>query len=255
MKILSWNVNSVRMRFEHIQRVVADYSVDMVALQETKCRVEEFPQDLLQETHPHRVVVGEKGFNGVAILSRYPLEVCAQALSEDHLQARFVHVCVQGMHVINVYVPNGESVGSEKFVYKERFFADLIEYVERMRDQSVLIMGDFNVAPQPRDVYAPQHFAQRLLFSPKERQWMRALLAMPLYDIFHLENRHVPDTERYTWWDYRNMAYFPQKGLRIDLMLATSLAYDRVKGCQTLGMCRQDAKPSDHVPIVCHVSV
>ena len=252
MKVASWNVNSVRMRCEHVERFCQDSKVSVLALQETKCAPEDFPKDLLASSHPYRVVLGNKGLSGVAFLSQDPLETVATSLpGEGHQPARFLHVRCQNMELINVYVPNGENLSSDKFAYKERFFKDLICYVREYTHKPLLIMGDFNVAHHVRDVYAPSHFARRLLFSAQERVWLRTLMAQGLFDVLHIALAKAKDTERYTWWDYRNMAYFPEKGLRIDFMLASAKGYDAVASCGVCGLLRQEEKPSDHVPVWC----
>ena len=162
-----------------------------------------------------------------------------------------MHVRIKDMHIINVYVPNGESLSSEKFAYKRFFMWALTAYVERYASEPLIVMGDFNIAPHVRDVYAPDHFSKRLLFSPEERVWLRTLMSVGLFDIQHVLLREAKDIQRYTWWDYRNMAYFPEKGLRIDLMLATAKGFDAIDACGVWGQYRQDEKPSDHVPLWC----
>lgn len=252
MKVASWNVNSVRMRCGHVARFCAENDITVMALQETKCSPEDFPEDLLAQSHPHRVVLGHKGLSGVAFLAQEPLETIATSLpGEDHQPARFLHVRCGRMDMINVYVPNGESLSSDKFAYKERFFKDFISYVQKHAHKPLLVMGDFNVAHHVRDVYAPSHFAKRLLFSAAERTWLRTLMAQGLFDMLHIALASAKDTERYTWWDYRNMAYFPEKGLRIDFILASAKGYDAVTACGISGAIRQEEKPSDHVPVWC----
>ena len=254
MKVASWNVNSIRMRCAHVARFCDERKIAVMALQETKCSVEDFPQDLLNTSHPYRIILGNKGLSGVAFLSQKPLETVATSLpGDDHQPARFLHVRCGGLELINVYVPNGESLSSDKFAYKRRFFQDLTNYVQDYAHKPLVLMGDFNVAHHVRDVYAPSHFAERLLFSAQERTWLRTLIGQGLFDMQHIAHAGAKDTERYTWWDYRNMAYFPEKGLRIDFMLANAKGYDTVEACGVDSAWRQEHKPSDHVPVWCNI--
>ncbi|MCY4414474.1 MAG: exodeoxyribonuclease III [Alphaproteobacteria bacterium] len=247
MKILSWNVNSVRVRQQQVEDILATGSVDIIALQETKCSKEDFPT---LNSGFEIFALGNKGLSGVAFVSRIPFSVERTSLpQEGHQPARFLHVIVQGVHLINVYVPNGESLTSDKFVYKKTFMQDLASYLAPLANEKVLVMGDFNIVPSVKDVYAPEHFSKRLLFSPAERQWLSHVCSLGFMDVGGVFLHNAHQEERYTWWDYRNMADFPVKGLRIDLMLATYSALDCITGYGHIRAQRQKERPSDHIPV------
>lgn len=250
MIVASWNVNSVRVRYPHIEKLWSVKKPNVIALQETKVSDVEFPHSLLEQTHPYHYIVGDKGRNGVAILS----DVEASFVQKDlpmtgHQKGRMIHAVIQGVHIINVYVPNGESLQSDKFLYKEKFFYDLRQYIEPLLHEPLLLMGDFNVARRPCDTYAPKRFANQLLFSPQERRWYRAL-TQEMMDIADIAWGGRATSERYTWWDYRS-ASFPDKGLRIDAIFASIGVVPCVVDQGVLQFFRQEERPSDHVPVWC----
>lgn len=250
MRVMSWNVNSVRVRTEQVERVVKEIDIDVLALQETKCSKEDFPV-LLQDSHPHQEVLGNKGLSGVAFLSKRPCEIIQADLPEDALlqPARLLHIKIGSLHFINVYVPNGESLDSDKFVYKQKFMQHLRNYIKPFSKEQIMVMGDFNIIPSVRDMYSVEHFAQRLFFSPIERRALSGILAEGLMDVGSMFLEHCAREERYTWWDYRNMADFPSKGLRIDLVLASYKAVDNIVEYGQIKQERLEKRPSDHIPV------
>ncbi len=251
MKVVSWNVNSVRVRYPLITQCVETLRPNIIALQETKVSDAEFPHHLLEETHPYRCWVGNKGRNGVAILSDHPITLKQQDLPMDgHQPGRFLHVVIGGVHIVNVYAPNGESLTSEKFQYKAKFYQDLTDYLAPYKEEPLLLMGDFNIARRPNDSYAPQRFKRQLLFSAQERVWLRTLVH-EMIDIGDIVTEGRATTDRYTWWDYRTPS-FPEKGLRIDAIFATVSVGSLIRAYGVLQCLRQEVKPSDHAPVWCY---
>jgi exodeoxyribonuclease-3 len=245
--IASWNVNSIKARMGHLLTWLDAFRPDIVLLQETKCTEETFPH-LDLETTPYNVsVVGEKSYNGVAVLSKAPIEVLCRSLT-GQTQARYLEVLTAGVKVASVYVPNGEDLTSPKFVNKMAFFDALQTRMQSMLDDGlpVIVGGDFNVAFDPIDVYDPKHFKNRLLFSDEERRKFRTLIHHGYQDALRLKH---PDAVLYSWWDYRAGRYDRNEGVRIDYLLTSSQATDRLMDAGIDRTPRGLEKPSDHTPV------
>ena len=248
MKIASWNVNSLKVRLPHLQQWCADGGADIVALQETKLEDGHFPREAIEALGYHAVFNGQRTYNGVALLSKTPIEdaVIDIAGFED-VQRRFLAATIGGIRIVDLYVVNGQAVGSEKFDYKLRWLAAvtaaLAEEIRRYPD--LIVLGDFNIAPDDRDVHDPEAWREQILCSTPEREALNRLLDIGLHDSFRLLNA---DAGHYSWWDYRQAAFRRDMGLRIDLVLVSDSLKDRVAGVGIDRETRTWERPSDHAP-------
>lgn len=249
MKIASWNVNSLNVRLPHLQRWLDEAKPDVVALQETKQEDHKFPEDALLELGYRSVFSGQKTYNGVAIVSRLPFTgECITAIPgfEDP-QKRVLAATVADVRIVDLYVVNGEAVGSEKFDYKLRWLAAVREWLrgELATHPNLVVLGDFNIAPDDRDVHDPKRWHEKILCSTPEREAYRSLLALGLHDSFRLFN---DEAGHHSWWDYRLAAFQRGWGLRIDLVLVSDALKAR---CTAAGIDREPRiweRPSDHTP-------
>jgi exodeoxyribonuclease III len=249
MKIASWNVNSLNVRLPHLQRWLDEAKPDVVALQETKQEDHKFPEDALLELGYRSVFCGQKTYNGVAIVSRLPFSgECVTAIPgfEDP-QKRVLAATVGDVRIVDLYVVNGEAVGSEKFDYKLRWLAAVREWLreEITTHPNLVVLGDFNIAPDDRDVHDPKRWHEKILCSTPEREAYRALLDLGLHDSFRLFN---DEAGHHSWWDYRLAAFQRGWGLRIDLVLVSEALKAR---CAAAGIDREPRtweRPSDHTP-------
>lgn len=250
MKFISWNINSLKVRKQQLLDLLAQHGPDVVGLQETKMQDAYFPQQAFEELGYHVIYSGQKTYNGVAILSKQSGDEARFNLAEsEDAQKRFIAWTVNNVRVINVYVPNGSEVGSEKFEYKLNWLVELKIYLQKQLAiyDHVLVMGDFNIAPEERDVHDPEKWHGKVLFSDAERQTLQQLLNLGLDDAFRLYNA---DTGYYSWWDYRRAAFRRDHGLRIDLML-TSPALSALCQSVTIDLpTRRLERPSDHAPVI-----
>jgi exodeoxyribonuclease III len=250
MKIATWNVNSLRVRLPHLKDWLAANPVDVIALQETKLPDPDFPRDELEALGLHVAFSGQRTYNGVAILARSGLQDVAAGIPgfEDE-QKRVLAATVGGMRVIDVYVPNGQTVGSDKFEYKLRWLEALRAYLdaEMQRHPRLVVLGDFNIAPEDRDVHDPKAWEGSVHVSPAERAALQAMQALGLKDCFRLFEQ--PE-KLYSWWDYRMMAFRRNAGLRIDLILATAALAAKCAACHIDKAPRKLERPSDHAPVV-----
>jgi exodeoxyribonuclease-3 len=249
MKIASWNVNSLNVRLPHLQRWLDEAKPDVVALQETKQEDHKFPEDALLELGYRSVFCGQKTYNGVAIVSRLPFSgesITAIPGFEDP-QKRVLAATVGDVRIVDLYVVNGEAVGSEKFDYKLRWLAAVREWLreEIATHPNLVVLGDFNIAPDDRDVHDPKRWHEKILCSTPEREAYRALLDLGLHDSFRLFN---DEAGHHSWWDYRLAAFQRGWGLRIDLVLVSEALKAR---CAAAGIDREPRtweRPSDHAP-------
>jgi exodeoxyribonuclease-3 len=250
MKIATWNVNSLRVRLPHVLDWLASSPVDVVGIQETKLVDEAFPHAELSAAGYHAVHNGQKTYNGVALLSRQPIEDVSRNLPGfDDEQRRVIAGTVDGVRVINVYVVNGQAVGSDKYAYKLRFLEALRQYVadELARHPKLAVVGDFNIAPAPEDTHDPAVWEGQILCSEAERDGLRALLALGLKDSFRMFEQ---PPQSFSWWDYRQAAFRRNLGLRIDhVLISPALAAGCVQ-CQIDTAPRRLERPSDHAPVV-----
>jgi exodeoxyribonuclease-3 len=251
--LATWNVNSVKSRLPLVLEWIAAKSPDVLALQEIKCRDEEFPRSEFEAAGYSCFVQGQKTYNGVALLVRKPLELedARRGLGElgEDPQARMVSGRVAGVRVVNVYVPNGQKIGTEAFEYKLRWLGALGTHLRNAAagGEPTLVMGDFNIAPEPRDIHDPRRYEQSILFTPAEREALQQLLDLGFTDVFR---RFHEEAGLYSWWDYRLWVFSQRLGARIDLILGNPAAGERAAGCWIDPEPRHREKPSDHTPVV-----
>ncbi|MBI2382729.1 MAG: exodeoxyribonuclease III [Gammaproteobacteria bacterium] len=249
MKIATWNVNSLRVRLPHLLDWLRANPADAVGLQELKLQEADFPHVELEAAGYHAAVNGQKTYNGVAILAREPVaDVSRDIPGLTDEQKRVIAATVGGVRLVNIYVPNGQAVGSEKYAYKLGWLASLRDYLkdELAAHPLLAVTGDFNVAPADEDVHDPQLWAGQVLCSEPERAAFRALLELGLADCF----RRFPQApQSYTWWDYRQAAFRRNLGLRIDHILASPALADRCRACRVDPAPRKLERPSDHAPV------
>lgn len=243
MKIVSWNVNSIRVRVDHLRFVVREYRPDIFLLQETRVDDSAFPLDVLDDLGYNISFRGEKARNGVAILSKYPIEEVQKDFCEE---ARYIEAFTAGVYVASVYVPNGRAVGAEHYFYKLDFLKDLRERFLRFSDELFVAGGDFNVAPYAQDACDPASSNVGMLCcSPSEREAVKRLRDAGFSD-------PLPD-KGFTWWDYRLNSFKRNVGMRIDQFYLSKKANELFFGGDVLKAARSLEKPSDHAPILCEL--
>ena len=253
--IATWNVNSIRARHERVKGWLELRKPDVVCLQELKVEDEKFPRAEYEALGWHVATHGQRTYNGVAILSRLPLGEVTRGLEdgEDDLQARLISATIGGVRVLCAYAPNGESLGSDKYQYKLRWFGRLRRYLDqRFTPQSPLaLLGDLNVAPEPRDVHDPHRWEPTVLFHADARAALMQVTQFGLTDAFRLK-RDEPGL--FTWWDYRAGAFHKNQGLRIDHVYVTSPLVPRVVSAEIDREARKGKPtPSDHAPVLVEV--
>ncbi len=250
MKIASWNVNSLKVRLPHVLDWLERQSPDVLGLQETKLTDDKFPVEAFAEAGYEVTFSGQPTYNGVALISKAAQGDPVSAIPDfEDVQKRAIAATVKDVRVINLYVVNGQEVGSEKFEYKLSWLDAVTRWVEaeRRRYDKLVVMGDFNIAPDDRDVYDPQAWHEKILCSTPEREALKGLLDLGLHDSFRLFDQ--PEAV-YSWWDYRAAMFRRGLGLRIDLVLCSSA----LKACCTTSYIdkepRRLERPSDHAPAV-----
>lgn len=254
MKIITWNVNSIRQRLARTLALLERHQPDLLCLQETKVTDEEFPLDELARLGYRAELFGQRGYNGVALVSRLPLTGVTRGFAGDPTdQARVISGEIAGLRVTNLYVVNGESLASPKYEIKLAWLAALGDWLRREHDPARphLLVGDFNIAPEDRDIHDPELWRGRVLASEPERDRLRAILGWGVSDLLRAKTQ---EGGIHTWWDYRMGAFHRGWGLRIDLALGTpavagrlsSVTVDREERKPTSG----EGKPSDHAPVV-----
>ena len=254
MKLASWNVNSIRARIDHLTHWLVRELPDVVCLQETKVDDSLFPNEALAEAGYASAFFGQKGLNGVAICTRFGIEIgdVKKNLDGDDpdAQRRLISANIEGVRVVNVYVPNGQSVGAPAFAYKLAWLQRLHEQIAQRHAPSdpVLICGDFNVAPEAIDVHDPKAWEGQVLFHPDERARLHGLMSWGLVDI--VRTRHPDEPNLFSWWDYRMGAFRRNRGLRIDLILVTPPLVERCKSAWVDTRPRELERPSDHAPVM-----
>lgn len=250
MKLATWNVNSLKVRLPQVLEWLASRQPDIVCLQETKLEDKAFPRAALESAGYLAAFAGQKTYNGVAILSRLPLgevSVGIPGLADE--QQRLIAATVAGVRVVCGYFPNGQSVGSDKYAYKLRWIEALTAWLraEIERHPRLALLGDYNIAPEARDVHDPKAWEGQVLFSEPERAAFRRLLELGLKDAFRLFEQ--PE-KIYTWWDYRMMAFRRNMGLRIDHILLSSGLAGECTACTVDKEARKAERPSDHAPVI-----
>lgn len=250
MKIATWNVNSLKVRLAQVSDWLIQNRPDVLCLQELKLDQDQFPQAAFELSGYRAVWSGQRAYNGVAILSKteaQDVHVGLPALANDS-QRRVIAATVGGVRIVNVYCVNGEAVESDKFSYKQQWFAALTELVreELARHPQLVLLGDFNIAPADLDVYDPEKWQGKVLCSDEERQWFQILLNLGLTDSL----RHLhPSESLYTWWDYRMNMFRRKLGLRIDHILSSNKMLPRLRAAGVDTAPRALERPSDHAPV------
>ena len=250
MKIATWNVNSLRVRLEHTLEWMQKNQPDLFCLQELKVPDEDFPVAAFSEIGYHSYFTGQKSYNGVAILSKQPLENVETNLPDfEDPQRRFIKADYQGITLVNVYVPNGQALDSDKFVYKRAWFAKLQLAMRNYlaENSKVVLVGDFNITASDLDVHDPAKWRGKIHCSPIERLMLQNLMSEGLFDTYR--NFHK-QTDQFSWWDYRTDGYSRNEGLRIDLILSSSELLDVAEDCVIDESPRKLERPSDHTPVV-----
>jgi exodeoxyribonuclease-3 len=254
MKIASWNVNSIRARIDHVTAWIKLQQPDVLLLQELKAT--EFPALVFQALGYESVAVTQKSYNGVAVLSRHPMETINTTLAGDETDshARYLELTIEGIRIVNIYLPNGNPVGTEKFAYKLAWMDRLLEKMSawRKEDLPVLVGGDFNVIPEDIDCHKPSSWIRDALFQPEPRSRYRALLDLGYTDAFRF--LHPGETGQFTFWDYFRQAFEHNRGIRIDHFLLSSKLADRLQSCVIDRGPRAQERPSDHTPIMVELS-
>ena len=259
MKIATWNVNSVRTRLEHVTDWLTANPVDVLCLQETKVMDDSFPRTAFEDIGYQTYISGQKSYNGVAIVSREPLESVSRGftpmLGEEVVtdlddQKRVITGLLNDVRIVNLYVPNGSSIGSDKYTYKLRWLDILREYLQAFLQQSpnLLVCGDFNVALEDKDIYNPEGKETHIMSSPVERESLQKnVLDLGLADAFRKFNE---GGGFFSWWDYRAGSFQRNRGWRIDHHYLSPALYERAKSCVIDIEPRERTKPSDHTPVI-----
>lgn len=253
MRLATWNVNSLRIRLEQVLAWSAEARPSILALQETKMADDVFPAEALNEAGWQVEYAGQAAYNGVAVMADAPLERLADSLPGfDDEQRRLLAVKIRDLVLVNVYVPNGQSVGTEKYAYKLDWLGALNEYLRGLLQdyEQVAVAGDFNIAPEDRDVHDPKAWEGAVLVSDEERAAFKALCALGLIDSFR---RFEQPEQSYSWWDYRQAAFRRNRGLRIDHILMSDALVARCKGVHIDAGPRAWPRPSDHTPVVAEI--
>ncbi len=250
MKLATWNVNSLSVRLPQLLAWLAEHPVDAIVLQETKLTDDKFPHAELEAAGYRAQWFGQRTYNGVALLSRTDsADIVRNIPGFDDEQARVIAGTVGGIRVIGAYFPNGQAPDSEKFVYKMRWLDALRAWVgsELAAHPRLVLLGDFNIAPEDRDVYDPVAWAGQIHCTPEEREQFRRLVGLGLHDAFRLFEQ---PPKSWSWWDYRNLAFRKNQGLRIDIVLVSEALKGRVGACSIDKTPRKNERPSDHAPVV-----
>ena len=263
MRIATWNVNSVRTRLDQLLAWLEEEGPDVVALQETKVADDLFPRQAFEALGYATAISGQKAYNGVAILSRPPLEdvqvgfepllpgdAAATALAE---QKRVISARIEGLRVLDLYVPNGSSLSSDKYAYKLQWLACLERYlaVQAQQGEPLLMLGDFNIAPEDRDIHDPARLSGGIMASDAERLALNRVLGDRLADAFRL---FEPEAGHWSWWDYRSAGWETGRGWRIDHIYLDPELRELALGCAIHSRLRGNAQPSDHAPVVVNLA-
>ncbi len=251
MKIATWNVNSIRQRIERVAAWTEREKPDVLCMQEIKTEDPGFPREPFEAMGYHVETYGQRTYNGVAILARKPIGGVLRGFPGEEPDAarRLIAGTVSGLRIVCVYVPNGQAVGSEKFAYKLDWLDTLAKFLQTSAspEEPLILLGDFNIAPEDRDVHFPDAWRGQVLFHPEEQKRLRKIEKWGLFDLFR---KHHEEGGFYSWWDYRQLAFPKNDGLRIDLILGTAPVLARSSDCRIDRNERKGKSPSDHAPVV-----
>jgi len=255
MKIASWNVNSLNVRLPHVQAWLEVAQPDVLALQETKMTDDKFPQAGIEEVGYQVVYSGQKTYNGVAVISKKPaLDPLTDIPGLDDPQRRILAVTIDDVRVIDLYVVNGSAPGTEKFAYKMHWLEQVTRFIEAemQRFEKVVVLGDFNIAPEDADVHDPEAWKDDILCTVEERDALKKIKALGLIDTFRMFEQKE---KQWSWWDYRKAAFRRNMGLRIDLVLASKALADKCSAAYIDKEPRRQERPSDHTPVVAEFDI
>lgn len=255
IKIASWNTNSITIRLEQVIDVMNQYDIDILGIQESKTADSNFPIDALDQAGFHVLFNGQKSYNGTAYISKKPLIQARHQLPGmlTDYQRRFLQAEYQDITLINCYVPNGKAVGDEKYTYKLRWLDALIKHLTLLiaDNKEIVLMGDFNIAPDDRDVYDKEEWKDKILCSPEERQRLQKIIDLGFSDSFRLFN---DQSGQFSWWDYREGGFQRNRGHRIDLILTSPTMTERCQSSLIEKAPRAWERPSDHTPVIAEFS-
>ena len=254
MKLATWNVNSLKIRLQHLTDWLHSTQPDVVCLQELKLEDAKFPRDELAAIGYASAISGQKTYNGVAILARSPLEDVQTGIPGFvHEHKRVIAATVGGVRIVCLYAPNGQSLDSDKYEYKLQWYAALREWLreELARHPQLAVLGDLNIAPEDRDVHDPKAWEGQIHVSEPERAAFRALLDLGLKDAFRLFEQAE---KAFSWWDYRMLGFRRNAGLRIDFILLSPALVSRCTACSIDKAPRKLERPSDHTPVIVNLS-
>lgn len=255
MKIATWNVNSIRTRLPNVLRWLDAHKPDVLLLQELKCEDGQFPATDFETRGYKCAVAGQKAWNGVAILSKFPIKDILRGLpgNEDDPQSRYIEATIEGFRVASIYAPNGNPVDSEKYPYKLQWLDRLRNHAQNLllTEMPLVLGGDYNVIPAPEDCYSPESWAEDALFRIETRKKFRTLLNLGLTDALRALHSQP---HMYTFWDYQAGAWQRDNGIRIDHFLLSAQAAARLESCAIDKTARGEEKASDHTPVVIKLS-
>lgn len=256
MKLATWNVNSLNVRLTHVLDWLRENPVDVLCLQETKQEDNKFPYAELKEAGYNAVHAGQKTYNGVAILSKHDMIDVEHGIAGFHSiagyeveQKRVIAATINGLRVVCIYIVNGQAVGSEKYEYKMRWLTSLIDWLssELKKHPNLVLLGDYNIAPEDRDCHDPAAWIGQILVSPREREMFAKITALGLHDSFRLFEQ--PE-KSFSWWDYRMMGFRRNFGMRIDHILVSDALKNKCLSCIIDKAPRKLERPSDHTPVI-----
>ncbi len=259
MLITTWNVNSLTVRLDQVLNYITAKNIDILCLQETKTTNEKFPVKAFTDLNYHCIYSGEKTYNGVAIISKDKLEFTSNSLtqypqteSKRFLAANFNNKENKNTTIINVYIPNGQEIDSEKYIYKMEWLSQLQAYLNKNHnhDESIILLGDFNIAPGDLDVFDPNKTSDSIMTSTAERSMYEEILQWGFIDLFREQHK---ESSEFSWWDYRNFSFKRNLGYRIDLILGTKNIYKNLIDIYIDKEPRKNDRPSDHTPVTLEI--
>lgn len=255
MKLVTWNLNSIRAREKRLFAWLEAERPDVLCLQETKVEDAGFPLEPLEKLGYHVATFGQRSYNGVAILSTQPLADVSREFGDgqDDGDARVIAATTHGMRVVCLYVPNGQELTSDRYPYKLAWYGRLRAYLERTAKPTdpLVVCGDMNVTPDDRDVWSPEKWKDQIHCSTPEREALANMTAFGLIDLFRAK---YPDARTWSWWDYRGVSFFKDQGLRIDVIYGTQPIADRTTSVTIDRNARKGQDASDHAPVIATIA-
>ena len=263
MLVATWNINSIRSRIDLVKDWLIANNVDILCLQETKTEDQFFPIEVFSRLGYEVAISGQKSYNGVAMISKFPINDIKigfdpvisnyDGLSILNQQKRIISAEINEVRIINVYVPNGSSINSDKFIYKEKWIKYLRLYIKEinLNHIPICLLGDFNIAPEDKDIHTPSNYKESIMASSKERELLKDALDGELEDVFRI---FEPGDQNWSWWDYRHSSWERDKGWRIDHIYLTEDILSCANSCWIDKETRSKEKPSDHAPVIVDIS-